>query len=117
MSGAAQNQAAPFSGLSILLWTLIVVAVLNTAISLYYYARLVWQMYFVPGEGGPLRAPLIGKITVAVCAVVLLLTGTIWIGALKTRADQYVSQMYGTVAQIELSATERDLAVVDGDSP
>ena len=117
LSGAAQSQAAPFSGLSVLLWTLIVVAVLNTAISLYYYARLVWQMYFVPGEGGPLKAPLVGKITVAVCAIVLLLTGTIWVGALKKRADQYVSQMYNATAHVQQAAPVRDVASLDGNSP
>ncbi len=82
------------------LWTLILVAAVNTAISLYYYARVIWQMFFVRAEGGPLAGPAGAKVVVATCAVVLLLTGTVAISPLKNRADDYVAGMYAGDARL-----------------
>ncbi|TWT44085.1 NADH-quinone oxidoreductase subunit N [Phycisphaerae bacterium RAS1] len=72
-----------------LLWGLVTVVVINTAISLFYYARIIRQMY-LRGESEPataLAAPAGAKLVLHVCAVVLLLTGTLSIGALKRTAD------------------------------
>jgi NADH-quinone oxidoreductase subunit N len=96
------------------LWVLVVVAALNTAISLYYYARVVWQMFFVRAEGGPLAGPAGGKAVVATCAVVLLITGTVAISPIKNRADAYVAGMFGSPESTGLAAEriERPVAVL-----
>ncbi|MCG3127135.1 MAG: NADH-quinone oxidoreductase subunit N [Phycisphaerae bacterium] len=89
LGGAAREANMPF------LWVLALVLALNTAVSLYYYARVVWQMYFVPPEHEkPLRAPGAGKALVVACALLLILTGTIWVRPLKSMADRYTSNMY-----------------------
>jgi len=77
------------------LWVVVGGIVLNTALSLYYYARIIREMWLVGIQAGPaLAAPVAGKFVVHVCAVVLLLTGTIWIPALKRGADFAADRMY-----------------------
>jgi NADH-quinone oxidoreductase subunit N len=82
--GGAAN-AATIPGVSALLWILVIAVVINTAISLYYYTRVIREMYLRGFEtaGGTLRAPIFGKAALHVCAVVILLTGTLLIGWLK----------------------------------
>src|SRR5262249_43425019 len=66
---------------------LVIVAVLNTALSLYYYVKVIRQMYLVD-DGQPVaRAPLGGLAIVTVSALVVLLTGSVSIGPLLARAD------------------------------
>jgi NADH-quinone oxidoreductase subunit N len=70
------------------LWGLVIIAVINTAISLYYYVRIVRQMYLTDDPALPaLRPPLGGLAVVNLCAVVLLLLGTLWFSPLGRRAD------------------------------
>lgn len=71
------------------LWTLVVVVVLNTAISLFYYARIIREMYLrpTPAQDGRLHAPLIGRILVAACGLILLLTGTVFADRVRRSAD------------------------------
>jgi NADH-quinone oxidoreductase subunit N len=81
---------------NVLLWILVIAIVINTAISLFYYTRILRQMY-LRGEdvvGGGLRAPVLGKGLVHLCAVVLLLTGTLLIPWLKNRSDNAARQVY-----------------------
>jgi NADH:ubiquinone oxidoreductase subunit 2 (subunit N) len=69
------------------LWVLVIVAVVNTAISLYYYVRIVRQMYLTDDPEQPaFAAPLGGLALVNACAIVLLLLGTIWFNPLGQRA-------------------------------
>jgi len=90
LGAAAQAEAAP------LLWILVIAIVINSAISLFYYARILRQMYLRGEEtvGGRLRAPVLGKGLVHLCAVILLLTGTILIETLKRNADAAAEQVY-----------------------
>lgn len=70
-------------------WLLIGTIVFNTAISLYYYGRIIRQMYFIDGSRTSLgRVPAAGTAVVACCAVALLLTGTILAGPLKQAGDR-----------------------------
>ena len=66
---AAINQASN--------WLLIVViiAILNSALSIYYYARVIRYMYVLPPEGEKIREP-----TPYVVAILLAVIGTIGIG-------------------------------------
>lgn len=86
LGGAAGDGATPVTNA---LWMLVFVIVINTALSLFYYARIIREMYLrgMQVQGGPLQAPALGKLTVHACAVVLLLTGLLTIGPLKRGAD------------------------------
>lgn len=57
-----------------LVW-LAVIAILNSALSLYYYARIVKYMYFLPSSGGKVSEPLPYAI-----AIILALAGVLVIG-------------------------------------
>jgi NADH-quinone oxidoreductase subunit N len=77
------------------LWVLVIVLVLNTLFSLYYYVRIVIVMFLrsEPRPAGPpaFSTPLGGLVMVNACAVVLLLFGTIAARPVKTLADHYAS--------------------------
>jgi NADH-quinone oxidoreductase subunit N len=60
------------------LWGLVVIAVLNTVVSLYYYVRVIRHMYLVDDSSLPMISPpATGVILANACAVFLLLTGTL----------------------------------------
>lgn len=79
-----------------LVW-LIFVAVFNTVISLYYYARVMYAMFFMDSDQPPVRGPLAGQAGVALCALVIVLTGTFWAGGLKRFADDRSRDLYAVV--------------------
>ncbi len=77
------------------LWALVVVAVLNTAISLYYYVRVIRQMYLVEdSQAATLRPPLGGVVMVNACALLLLLIGTLWFSPLGSRAGLLAQALF-----------------------
>ncbi|HKQ46910.1 MAG TPA: NADH-quinone oxidoreductase subunit N [Phycisphaerae bacterium] len=69
-----------------LIW-LVFVAVFNTLISLYYYARIAYAMYFTDDGQPTLHTAPLGQVSVAICAVGILLTGTFAAGRLKSFSD------------------------------
>lgn len=73
---------------------LVVVAVLNTALSLYFYMKVVRQMWLVESDGPAIRAPIAGQVLVLMCAIVIVITGTLGIPRLKVRSDGYAQQLY-----------------------
>jgi len=81
------------------LWGLVIVLVLNTLFSLYYYIRVVVAMFLrgaARSAGEPLfSAPLGGVVMVNACAVLLLVLGTIGVRPVKTLADHYASDLFG----------------------
>lgn len=79
------------------LWALVLVAVINTAVSLYYYARVIRQMYLVDDAARPpLAAPAAGVTMVNLCAVMLLLLGTLLVGTLGEQSNTYASNLFGS---------------------
>ncbi|MFQ5424251.1 MAG: NADH-quinone oxidoreductase subunit N [Phycisphaerae bacterium] len=87
-----------------LVW-LIFVVVFNTLISLYYYARIARAMYFVSDEGQErIRVPAAGGLTIAVCAVVVLLAGTLWAGHLREFSDARSRGLYNVGRQVSVPA-------------
>jgi len=76
------------------LWWLVIVAVVNTLFSLYYYARLVWVMFFEDDGQPGIAAPAGGQALIVTCAVVLLLTGTILAPWLLDQANAYAEHVY-----------------------
>ncbi len=81
------------------LWVLVGVAVVNTALSLYYYVRIIRQMFLVEDDAlPPLPAPLGGVALVNGCAVVVLLLGTLWFNSLGERAAALSVRLVGPPA-------------------
>lgn len=79
------------------LWTLVIVATINTALSLYFYVRIVRQMYLVDDPSQPaFKAPVAGVVLVNACAVVLLLLGTVWFNPLGQRAATVATNLFTT---------------------
>ena len=69
------------------LWGLVIVAVLNTVVSLYYYVRIIRQMYLVDDASLPMIAPPASGVLLAnLCALFLLLTGTLFFNEVGTNA-------------------------------
>jgi NADH-quinone oxidoreductase subunit N len=83
------------------LWMLVAVAAFNTLLSLFYYVRVLRQA-FLADDGQPVIQPkLSGLAMVNVCAVLILLVGTVWANPLKRQADRFSTQMY-TVAPADV---------------
>lgn len=78
-------------------WFLIIVAVLNTLISLYYYLRIVVVMTLRDSDKPVVHSPIGGLALVNVCAV-LLLAIFIFSTPLKSAADRYSNHLYNAVA-------------------
>jgi len=94
------------------LWALIIVAVVNTAISLYYYARVVRQMFLQDDARQPvISAPAGGLVLANACAVLLLILGTLLFNRLNTYSTPYASHLFG--AQPAISAAASGLQVAD----
>jgi NADH-quinone oxidoreductase subunit N len=88
------------------LWALVMVLVINTAISLYFYVRVIRQMYLTDDERLPkLHQPAGGVVLVNACAVMLLLLGTLLIHPLGERAKSYASNLFGTPRTTSVKAT------------
>ncbi|MFH1811133.1 MAG: NADH-quinone oxidoreductase subunit N [Pseudomonadota bacterium] len=70
---------------------LVVVAVINSAVSLFYYAKVLREMYLSqPVERTPLRIPLVHLLTIVVFAVFILVMGFVSFGisSLKSTTDR-----------------------------
>lgn len=90
------------------LWALVLVAAINTAISLFYYVKIVRQMFLVHDERlARVDAPFAGLAMVNACAVLLLLLGTILFGPLGEKSRTYASDLYASNPSLP--------AVVQGD--
>ena len=78
-------------------WFLVIVAVLNTLISLYYYMRIVVQMALKDDAQPVVTSPLGGIALVNGCAVALLAL-FIFANPLKTAADRFSASLFEPVA-------------------
>lgn len=76
---------------------LVVVAVLNTLLSLYYYVRIIREMTLVDDGQPEVQAPLLGQALVTACALLVLYTGTLGAGSLKNFADRRSVNLYAVV--------------------
>ncbi len=89
------------------LWVLVGVAVINTAISLYYYVRIIRQMFLTDDETLPkLPAPWSGVLLANTCAVALLLLGTLWFSPLGRQAAAWARHCWadGSAARLALGS-------------
>jgi NADH-quinone oxidoreductase subunit N len=89
------------------LWVLVSIAVINTAISLYYYVRIIRQMFLTDDESLPkLPAPWSGVLLANACAVVLLLLGTLWFSPLGRQAAAWAQHCWaaGSATRVALGS-------------
>ena len=87
------------------LWGLVAVAAINTAISLYYYVRIIRQMYLMDDAAlAPVWAPIGGVALVNACAVLLLLLGTLWFSPLGGRAEGMATSLFQRPAPAQVQA-------------
>lgn len=87
-----------------LIW-LVIIAAVNSLLSLYFYARIAYAMYFVDDGQPAIAAPTFGKALVAAVAAVLLLTGIPLAGGLKSRADQFARDLYPVKVRSSMTAS------------
>ncbi|MBK8267318.1 MAG: NADH-quinone oxidoreductase subunit N [Planctomycetes bacterium] len=78
-------------------YSLVIVAVFNTLISLYYYARVARAMVFSDDGQPAIRVPMVGQALATVCALVVLYTGTVGAGTLKAFSDDRAKDLYAVV--------------------
>ena len=78
-------------------WFLIIVAVLNTLISLFYYLRVVVQMALEDSHQPAIRAPFGGLVLVNLCAVALLALFVL-AHPLKTTANRFSRDLFHATA-------------------
>ena len=96
------------------LWALVIVAVLNTAISLYYYVGVIRQMYLTDDpQQEAFAPPLSGLAMVNGCALLLILLGTVFFNPLGQRANTYASNLFAPAAR-QVSGTEVVKSGVNG---
>lgn len=95
---------------STLCWGLVVVAAINTLISLWYYMRIVVVMMLKDDDKPAVDAPLGGTAVVNLCGALLLLL-LIFQQPLKSRADRYATHLFEqpvTTAMYALSEAAQD---------
>ncbi len=76
------------------LYLLVIWLSLNTLFSLFYYMRIIKHMYMVDDGRERLSASLPGLVLVNLCAVVLLLGGTLGADYFKTQAAEYADGLF-----------------------
>jgi NADH-quinone oxidoreductase subunit N len=79
---------------------LVIVAVFNTLISLYYYARIAKAMVFEDDGQPAIRTPILGQAAVSACAILIVLAGTLYAGRLKDFADNRSRDLYAVVKPV-----------------
>lgn len=87
-------------------WILIIVAVLNTLISLYFYLRIVVKMALRDEGAGPVHAPLGGLALVNLCGIALLVL-TFAAYPLRNAADRFTAHLFdGTTGAATTAVTQ-----------
>lgn len=76
-----------------LYWALAIVIVVNTLISLWYYMRIVVQMFLTDTDKPGAEVPMSGALLVNVCGVLLIVL-LIFSNPLKNRSDQFSAGLF-----------------------
>jgi NADH-quinone oxidoreductase subunit N len=71
-------------------WVLVAIIAINTILSLYYYARIIKAMYFVPRQGKDFLPNPLGMGIVIICAIALIAM-LVFFGALSHLTTVYFS--------------------------
>jgi NADH-quinone oxidoreductase subunit N len=94
--GESGSALAHAGSLGAIYWTLLVVAVVNTLISLFFYFRIVKAMYLTDDGQSAFSPPALGAAMVNACGVALVLMGVIFIQQPRDLADRHASNLYQT---------------------
>ena len=81
------------------MWVLVIVAVLNTLLSLFYYMRVAKQMFLMDDGRPVISVPGAGAMLINLCGVVLLITGVLYISPLKRATDQLARNLFQPAGQ------------------
>ncbi len=76
-----------------LVW-LVAIGVANSVVSLYYYLRIVWQIYVAEGESAPLALPWRSGVAMGVCISGVLILG-VYPEPMLTAAAHAASALFG----------------------
>jgi len=87
------------------LWWLVIIAVINTLISLWYYVRVMIRMFLTDDGQEAFSAPAAGQAIITVCGLAMLV-GFVWMGPLRNRADALASNLYRPRAGVAAVAAE-----------
>lgn len=79
------------------LWWLVMVVVINTLLSLWYYMRIIIRMFLVDDGQPPLYAPIAGQAVVTVCAAVMLIA-FIFQNPIINRANRMAGRLFTPAA-------------------
>ncbi len=77
-----------------LYWGLLVVVVVNTLVSLFYYMRIVKAMFFTDDGREAFAPPVTGVAMVNVCGMVLLLLGVVFITQPRDMAQRCTRELF-----------------------
>ncbi|MCG3136844.1 MAG: NAD(P)H-quinone oxidoreductase subunit 2, chloroplastic [Phycisphaerae bacterium] len=77
------------------LWALLLWASFNTLLSLFYYLRVIRQMYLVNDDRPGLKVPAGGVVLINVCALLLLLSGTLLVNPIRQKVGRYTDHIFG----------------------
>ena len=77
-----------------LCWGLILVAVANTLVSLFFYLRIVKAMFFIDDGRDAFTPSIPGTIMVNACAVALVLFGVVFIQQPRNLANDYADNLF-----------------------
>ncbi len=103
-AGAVQHLACTFSG-SGLYYTLAVIGVLNSAVSLYYYARIVRNMFLErPEDPTPIEPGIGAKLVLLPISVFLVVCGIYW-APIESSARKAIDFRRPTMAEIQPAPT------------
>ena len=84
-------------------WFLVITAVLNTLVSLYFYLRIVVQMTLRDDGRAAVRSPFGGLVLVNFCAVALLVL-FVFAQPLQSVADRFSRRLFETTASVHADA-------------
>ncbi|MHC5110428.1 MAG: NADH-quinone oxidoreductase subunit N [Planctomycetota bacterium] len=91
---------AGMGSLKILAWVLVLAAVINTLISLYYYMRIVIQMGLKDDGKPPVVSPIGGLALVNTCAVALIIL-FVFVTPWKNTTESFTEDLYQSVALVD----------------
>lgn len=112
MQGTASAGGGTFATLG---WFLVIVAGVNTLISLYFYLRIVVQMTLRDKPSDEVRAPIGGVAMANLCAVLLLVL-FFFGGSLKNAAERYTKNIYPAGVTNTVNAKVGDASLASTES-
>ncbi len=98
--------------LGTLYWFLIIMAVVNTLISLFFYFRIIRAMFLSDDQQPEFRPPFFGTAMANLCAVLLVLFGVVMLNGPKDLAYRYASDLYMPARYLTKQVDSSDAALV-----